>query len=110
MCYCGDYAGYITVILSFLAFYFCSAYFLYLVYYIHYHFISLPLSSHFFLFHIPFHISISIYYTTTTFVLSRLTLHFHIEPPLHSFGDPTLGNPPLCWRRVDLKCGEELVR
>jgi hypothetical protein len=31
--YCGDYAGYITVILPFLAFYFCSAYFLYLVYY-----------------------------------------------------------------------------
>jgi hypothetical protein len=27
MCYCGDYAGYITVILPFLAFYFCSAYF-----------------------------------------------------------------------------------
>jgi hypothetical protein len=34
MCYCGDYAGYITVILPFLAFYFCSTYFLYLVYYI----------------------------------------------------------------------------
>jgi hypothetical protein len=33
MCYCGDYAGYITVILPFLAFYFCSAYFLYMVYY-----------------------------------------------------------------------------
>jgi hypothetical protein len=33
LCYCGDYAGYITVILPFLAFYFCSAYFLYLVYY-----------------------------------------------------------------------------
>jgi hypothetical protein len=33
MCYCGDYAGYITVILPFLPFYFCSAYFLYLVYY-----------------------------------------------------------------------------
>ena len=33
MCYCGDYAGYITVILPFLAFYFCSACFLYLVYY-----------------------------------------------------------------------------
>jgi hypothetical protein len=33
MCYCGDYVGYITVILPFLAFYFCSAYFLYLVYY-----------------------------------------------------------------------------
>jgi hypothetical protein len=33
MCYCGDYAGYITVILPFLAFYFCSAYFLYLVYF-----------------------------------------------------------------------------
>jgi len=32
MCYCGDYAGYITVILPFLAFYLCSAYFLYLVY------------------------------------------------------------------------------
>jgi hypothetical protein len=31
MCYCGDYAGYITVILPFLAFYFCSAYLLYLV-------------------------------------------------------------------------------
>jgi hypothetical protein len=31
--YCGDYAGYITVILPFLAFYFHSAYFLYLVYY-----------------------------------------------------------------------------
>jgi hypothetical protein len=27
LCYCGDYAGYITVILPFLAFYFCSAYF-----------------------------------------------------------------------------------
>jgi hypothetical protein len=35
MGYCGDYAGYITVILPFLAFYFCSAYFLYLVYYTH---------------------------------------------------------------------------
>jgi hypothetical protein len=34
LCYCGDYAGYITVIFPFLAFYFCSAYFLYLVYYI----------------------------------------------------------------------------
>jgi hypothetical protein len=34
MCYCGDYVGYITVILSFLSFYFCSAYFLYMVYYI----------------------------------------------------------------------------
>jgi hypothetical protein len=34
LCYCGDYAGYITVILPSLAFYFCSAYFLYLVYYI----------------------------------------------------------------------------
>jgi len=33
MCYCGDYAGYIIVILPFLAFYLCSAYFLYLVYY-----------------------------------------------------------------------------
>jgi hypothetical protein len=32
LCYCGDYAGYITVILPFLAFYFCSAYLLYLVY------------------------------------------------------------------------------
>jgi ribonuclease HI len=29
--YCEDYAGYITVILSFLAFRFCSAYFIYLV-------------------------------------------------------------------------------
>jgi hypothetical protein len=33
LCYCGDYAGYITVILPFLAFYFYSTYFLYLVYY-----------------------------------------------------------------------------
>jgi hypothetical protein len=33
LCYCGDYVGYITVILPFLAFYLCSAYFLYLVYY-----------------------------------------------------------------------------
>jgi hypothetical protein len=33
MCYCGDYVGYITVILPFLSFYLCSAYFLYLVYY-----------------------------------------------------------------------------
>jgi hypothetical protein len=32
MCYCGYYASYSTVILPFLAFYFCSAYFLYLVY------------------------------------------------------------------------------
>jgi hypothetical protein len=32
-CYCGDCSGYITVILPFLAFYFCSAYFLYLIYY-----------------------------------------------------------------------------
>jgi hypothetical protein len=32
MCYCGDYAGYITVILPFLVFYFCSAYLLYLVF------------------------------------------------------------------------------
>ena len=31
MCYCGDYVGYIIVILPFLAFYFCSAYLLYLV-------------------------------------------------------------------------------
>jgi hypothetical protein len=31
MCYCGDYAGYITVIFPFLAFYLCSAYLLYLV-------------------------------------------------------------------------------
>jgi hypothetical protein len=34
LCYCGDYVGYIIVILPFLAFYFCFAYFLYLVYYI----------------------------------------------------------------------------
>jgi hypothetical protein len=34
-CYCGFYSGYIAVILPFLAFYFCSAYFLYLVYYNH---------------------------------------------------------------------------
>jgi hypothetical protein len=33
MCYCGDYAGYIIVILPFLAFYFCFAYLLYLVYF-----------------------------------------------------------------------------
>jgi hypothetical protein len=33
-CYCGDYYGYIVLILPFLAFYLCSAYFLYLVYYI----------------------------------------------------------------------------
>jgi hypothetical protein len=32
-CYRGDYSGYIAVILPFLAFYFCFAYFLYLVYY-----------------------------------------------------------------------------
>jgi hypothetical protein len=32
-CYCGDYSSYIVVILPFLAFYFGSAYFLYLVYY-----------------------------------------------------------------------------
>jgi hypothetical protein len=32
-CYCGDCSGYIVVILPFLAFYLCSAYFLYLVYY-----------------------------------------------------------------------------
>jgi len=31
LCYCGDYAGYITVILPFLAFHFCSVYLLYLV-------------------------------------------------------------------------------
>jgi hypothetical protein len=31
MCYCGDYVGYFTVILPFLAFYFCSTYFIYLV-------------------------------------------------------------------------------
>ena len=29
--YCEDYAGYFTVILLFLAFHFCSAYFIYLV-------------------------------------------------------------------------------
>jgi hypothetical protein len=33
MCYCGDCSGYIVIILPFLAFYLCSAYFLYLVYY-----------------------------------------------------------------------------
>ena len=33
MCYCEDYAGYIIVILPFLVFHLCSAYFLYLVYY-----------------------------------------------------------------------------
>ena len=32
-CYCGDCFGYIVVILPFLEFYLCSAYFLYLVYY-----------------------------------------------------------------------------
>ena len=31
LCYCGDYVGYTTVILPFLAFYFYSAYLLYLV-------------------------------------------------------------------------------
>jgi hypothetical protein len=33
-CYCGECSGYITVILPLLAFHFCSAYILYLVYYI----------------------------------------------------------------------------
>jgi hypothetical protein len=33
--YCEDCAGYFTVILPFLAFYFCSAYFIYLVYCMH---------------------------------------------------------------------------
>jgi hypothetical protein len=33
LCYCGDCSGYIVSILPFLAFYFCYAYFLYLVYY-----------------------------------------------------------------------------
>jgi len=37
LCYCGDYAGYIIVIQPFLEFYFCSTYFLYLVYYKWYH-------------------------------------------------------------------------
>jgi hypothetical protein len=32
-CYCGDCSSYIVVILPFLAFYFCFAYILYLVYY-----------------------------------------------------------------------------
>jgi hypothetical protein len=32
-CYCRDCSSYIVVILPFLAFYLCSAYFLYLVYY-----------------------------------------------------------------------------
>jgi hypothetical protein len=32
-CYCGDCSSYITIILPLLAFYFCSTYFLYLVYY-----------------------------------------------------------------------------
>jgi hypothetical protein len=32
-CYCGECSGYIVVILPFLAFYFCSTYILYLVYY-----------------------------------------------------------------------------
>ena len=32
-CYCGECSGYIVVILPLLAFYFCSAYILYLVYY-----------------------------------------------------------------------------
>jgi hypothetical protein len=32
-CYCGEFSGYIVVILPLLAFYFCSAYILYLVYY-----------------------------------------------------------------------------
>jgi hypothetical protein len=34
MCYCRDYVGYITFIQPFLAFYFCYAYLLYMVYYI----------------------------------------------------------------------------
>ena len=33
LCYFGDYASYIIVTLPFLAFYLCSTYFLYLVYY-----------------------------------------------------------------------------
>jgi hypothetical protein len=36
-CYCGDCSGYIVVILPFLAFYLCSAYLLYLLYYKWYH-------------------------------------------------------------------------
>ena len=32
-CYCGECSGYIVVILPFIAFYLCSGYFLYLVYY-----------------------------------------------------------------------------
>jgi hypothetical protein len=43
LCYYGDYASYITVILPFLAFYLCSAYFLYLVYYTFIHTVS-PIS------------------------------------------------------------------
>jgi hypothetical protein len=31
LCYCGDYDGYITIILPFLEFYLCSTYLLYLV-------------------------------------------------------------------------------
>jgi hypothetical protein len=33
LCYSGDYAGYITVILPFLAFYFCFSYLLYMISY-----------------------------------------------------------------------------
>jgi hypothetical protein len=34
LCYCGDYAGYITVILPFLAFYFCFLLFLFCILFI----------------------------------------------------------------------------
>jgi hypothetical protein len=42
LCYCGDYAGYITIILPFLAFYLCSTYLLYLVSCIDRHHVRLP--------------------------------------------------------------------
>jgi hypothetical protein len=44
-CYYGDCSGYIVVILPFLSFYFCSTYFLYLVYY---NWIEIPFHRYFF--------------------------------------------------------------
>jgi hypothetical protein len=59
LCYCGDYAGYITVILPFLAFYFCSAYFLYLVYYRYHVMFIFPNKNFFFRLYSPYNADVA---------------------------------------------------
>jgi hypothetical protein len=68
MCYCGYYAGYITIILPFLTFYFCSPYLLYLVYCSAFH-LSVP----------RVHCVITLNFTTHSYLASGQIISLHCQ-------------------------------